>query len=374
MFRSRLALAFALFALATSVRADWKLHKIDGREYVALSEVATFYGFPPPLRLPEKRLGISDGKREMVFLTDSREVRINGINIWLAFPALDRDGEVLVSRMDLGKTVDPALRPQAIKDMRPFKTVVLDPGHGGQDNGAPSSVAYEKNFALDVARRVRGLLQKAGLKVVMTRNADTTLPLETRAAIANKQADAIFVSLHFNSSDNPWADGFEVYSVTPRGAPSTENDELSVADLVAENGNASESQSFALAGAIYHAMHGRLDMTDRGIKRARFAVLRLTSIPAVLLEGGFLSNPADTKRLADKGWRDRYAAAIAEGIMAYKRLAEFHIPPRQVRDYRGIPNPPLVAAPTPTSSPTPTPSVSPAPATSGTGGAETKSP
>ncbi len=139
-----------------------------------------------------------------------------------------------------------------------------------------------------MARRVRNELQKSGVNVLMTRNTDAFVELHDRAAIANAKQNAIFVSLHFNASPNLSAEGLEIFCITPRGSPSTEYDELLVRDMVQEYGNENELQSFTLANSIYHSLHGSLKMTDRGVKRARFAVLRLSKLPSVLVEGGFL--------------------------------------------------------------------------------------
>ena len=166
--------------------------------------------------------------------------------------------------------------------------------------------------------------------------------------MANAKLNSIFVSLHFNASPNLAATGLEIFCITPRGSPSTEYDELLVRDMVQEFGNDHELQSFSLASAIYHALHGApLSMFDRGLKRARFAVLRLTKMPAVLVEGGFLSNRNDARLIANKAWRDDYARAIAAGIMEYKKLADLKLPPRLAADYRNKKSPAAIA-PTPT--------------------------
>ena len=166
------------------------------------------------------------------------------------------------------------------------------------------------------------------------------------------------MSLHFNAGDgNQAANGFEIYCVTPRGAPSTAYEQIHERDMVEENGNEHDIHSFALANAIYHSMHGKLEMFDRGVKRARFAVIRLAEVPSVLIEGGFMTNAGDARKVASKEWRDDYAAAIARGILEYKKLAELHVPPREVTAYRN----PEQAAPRPvaeTSKPAPVPGVS----------------
>lgn len=313
----------------------WEIKSISGRDHVPLDEIATFYGLGEESKPDANTKKLQGSGRDLTAVVNSRELEINGLRHWLAFPVLEEGGRMYVSRLDLGKTIEPALRPALIPEFPAVTTVVLDPGHGGRDNGARSPYEYEKNFSLDVARRVRNELQKAGIRVIMTRNTDSFVELQDRAAVANRLKSAIFVSIHFNAADaNFAANGFEIYCVTPRGAPSTAYEQTRTRDMIEENGNEHDIHSFALANAIYHSMHGKLEMFDRGVKRARFAVLRLAAVPSVLIEGGFLSNASDSRKVASKQWRNDYSAAIARGILAYKKLAEERVPPREVAAYR----------------------------------------
>src|SRR5213076_944019 len=115
----------------------------------------------------------------------------------------------------------------------------------------------------------------------MTREGDYFVPLEVRAQIANKARDSIFVSIHFNASnDDRNATGFEIFSFTPRGAPSTSDNAVAPSSLSMQAGTLVDSQSLALSACIYHSLLGHIPEFDRGIKRARFAVLRQTKVPA----------------------------------------------------------------------------------------------
>ena len=347
-----------LLAVAPAFAVDWEVSRFAGRDYVSIDKIAEFYNLPREAAPVEKNISLARARRSLLVTLGSREVEINGVKYVLSFPVIEHEGKYWVSRMDLGKTIEPAFRPELVPEVKTFTTVILDPGHGGHDKGAASPYELEKNFALDVSRRVRDELQKAGLRVMMTRNTDTFVELQDRAAMANAKQNSIFVSIHFNASPNQEANGLEIFCITPRGAPSTEYDELLVRDMIQEHGNESELQSFILASAIYHSLHGSsLTMFDRGLKRARFAVLRATKMPAVLIEGGFLSNPGDAKRVASKDWRNKYSAAIATGILEYKKLAELKKAPRLAADYRNSrpgESTPVAALP----SPTPAPAVS----------------
>jgi N-acetylmuramoyl-L-alanine amidase len=347
-----------LFVLLPWPGLAWDVARFDGRDYVRTSEVAKFYGILPTAPAGEGELIFYSERRSLAFRANTREVVINGLKHWLSFPVLFRNGAHWVSRLDLSRTIEPALRPRLAARPGRVRVVVLDAGHGGRDKGAIGPYQYEKNFTLDIARRVRDALEGHGLKVVLTRNSDVFTDLPVRARTANSHKNAIFVSLHFNAAANRAAQGFEIFAMTPRGAPSTQYEELSARDMIEERGNAHEVGSFLLASAIYHAMHGRVKMMDRGLKRARFAVLRLADMPGVLVEGGFLSNPVDARRIASPEWRTTYARAIAEGILAYVRLANKRIAPPLAADYRlpGSPNIRLFA-PAVTPTPAPPPSV-----------------
>ena len=326
-----------LLALASGVPAasDWQIVKIGGREYLTVDNIAKFYGLPTGIAPVEKRIRIDNGTNSLEFQLDSREVMINGVRSWLCFPVTEKDGKYLVSRVDLAKTLEPQLRPQMIPNLGQFKTVVLDPGHGGHDKGATSGYGCEKDFALDVARDIKPLLEAKGIKVKMTRNSDIFVPLELRARIANAAKDSIFVSIHFNAADaNPAAQGFEIFSLTPRGAPSTGDDALALRFMNMEAGSPVDAPSLALSMCVHHSVVGHFSEYDRGIKRARFAVLRLTKIPAVLVEGGFLTERGESRLIAQSAWREKLAQSIATGIINYKGLVDHKTRPMMVADYR----------------------------------------
>src|SRR6202035_2676561 len=182
---------------------------------------------------------------------------------------------------------------------------------------------------------LRPLLQSKGLRVIMTREGDYFVPLEVRAQIANKARDSIFVSIYFNgSNDDRNATGFEIFSFSPRGAPSTSDTAVAPSALSAQPGSAADAQSTALSACIYHSLLGHIPEYDRGIKRARFAVLRLTKVPAVLIEGGFLTDRGEAKLVANKDWRAKLAGAIGVGIESYRTLGVKKQPPMLVADYR----------------------------------------
>jgi N-acetylmuramoyl-L-alanine amidase len=327
----------AILALAGSAcaAANWQVVRVGGREYLTVDNIAKFYGLPVGVAPIEKRVRLDNGKNSLEFQLDSREVMINGVRNWLCFPVTENGGRYLVARVDLAKTLEPQLRPQMISNLGGLKTVILDPGHGGYDKGALSSYGAEKDFALDVARNIKPLLEAKGLNVKMTRDSDIFVPLELRARIANATKDSIFVSIHFNATDaNPSANGFEIFSLTPRGAPSTADDALALRFMNMQAGSPFDAPSLALSMSVYHSVLGHLSEFDRGIKRARFAVLRLTKVPAILVEGGFLTERGESRLIAGSAWRAKLAQSIATGIINYKGLVDNRQRPMMVADYR----------------------------------------
>ena len=338
--KHRLALAFVcgFFALASTTTFagdDWKIIKISGHDYLTVDNISRFYGLPAGVVAQGEKMRFETVKNPLEFVSGSREAMINGARSWLCFPLIEQDGKYLVSRTDLAKTIEPLVRPHRVLNVGNVQTVVLDPGHGGYDKGQVSRYGYEKDFALDVARKLRPLLQAKGARVIMTREGDYFVPLEVRAKIANAARNSIFVSIHFNATnDDPNATGFEIFSFTPRGAPSTSDTALTSSSYSMQPGSEVDAQSMALSACIYHSLLGHIPEYDRGIKRARFAVLRLTKVPAVLIEGGFLTERGECKLIANKDWRAKLAGAIGVGVESYRALGVKKQPPMMVADYR----------------------------------------
>jgi len=315
--------------------ADWQIIKVNGHDYLTIENISKFYGLPAEVTSSGDKVQTETVKNPLEFVGGSREVVINGARSWLCFPLIEQDGKFLVSRTDVAKTIEPLVRPHRVPNVGNVETVVLDPGHGGYDKGAVCRYGSEKDFALDVARKLCALLQTKGLRVIMTREGDYFVPLDVRAQIANAARNSIFVSIHFNATnDDPDATGFEIFSFTPRGAPSTSDNAVTPTSLSMQAGTVVDNQSLALSACIYHSLLGHIPEFDRGIKRARFAVLRLTRVPAVLVEGGFLTERGESRLIANKDWRDKLAAAISVGIENYHSLAVKKQPPMLVADYR----------------------------------------
>ena len=311
-----------LFCATATFAGDWNVIRLQDRDYVSFANVAQFYQFPQYTRV-NRNVSLRNDRRGLRAQAGSSEIDINGVRFFTDFPILGNSDDTLVSAMDVSKIIEPILRPNRIRNAHKVETVVLDPGHGGNDQGAANEWGTEKGFALDVALTAREQLQHAGFTVEMTRSEDAAHSLEDRVSFANRFSNAVFVSIHFNTSSG--GAGIESYALAAAGVPSnaaTEN-HGSVADTRAYDGNAQDEQNMALAAALHGAVLARLSVFDRGVHHARFHVLRNIRIPAVLLEGGFLSNPDEGRRIATPQYRRQLGLAIAQAVQNYDAAVNF---------------------------------------------------
>lgn len=174
-----------------------------------------------------------------------------------------------------------------------FRTVIIDAGHGGHDKGGQWGRVYEKHLALDTAARLETQLKGLGYRTVMTRRSDYFISLPQRVAIGNRYSNAIFVSIHYNYTWKQQVSGLETFY---HGADSKR-----------------------LAQFVQQGMLKRVRGVDRGAKFARYYVIRHSKIPAILVEGGFVSNGSERERMKSAWFRESIARGIADGIQRYRR-------------------------------------------------------
>lgn len=173
------------------------------------------------------------------------------------------------------------------------KTVIIDAGHGGRDIGGHRGKVYEKHLALDTAMRIEYYLKRKGYSTVMIRKTDNFVSLSQRAAYANRYRDAIFISVHYNSTWKKNVQGLETFYHS--------------------------GKSKALAQACHYGMHGKVSAGDRGVKHARYYVLRHCKHPSILVEGGFLSNSGECSKCMKGNYRDQLARGIVDGVVKFDR-------------------------------------------------------
>lgn len=213
-----------------------------------------------------------------------------------------------------------------------IQRIIVDAGHGGNDPGTGHFGLQEKHLTLDISRRLQAALQAKGFSVVLTRDKDVFVPLSRRPEAATRAQGDLFVSVHVNANRSPQVAGVEVYypresvlgktaSLPPRIGPAevatpTWTIQQILWDLVLSR---SRRQSVRLATQICRAMRTGLGVKCRGVRGARFVVLREARMPAVLVEVGYLSNRAEASRLATVSYRQAIADSIAEGLVTYTR-------------------------------------------------------
>ena len=227
--------------------------------------------------------------------------------------------------------------PQPLTKPKPIETICIDPGHGGEDLGAVGrSKLQEKNVTLKIGLKLKKLIEsKTGLRVIMTRDKDSEVSLNTRASIANNQLAQMFVSIHVNSSFRKSAYGSETFFVSLQATDpealelaqkenqnkedpgeAIQNDELKmILWNMAQTEHIRESSK--LAEYIQNELNELLGTRNRGVKQAPFRVLMRTAMPAVLIEAVFISNASEEKKLQNEEFLDKIAMAIYSGISKF---------------------------------------------------------
>ncbi len=296
----------------------WEIASIDGRHYVTAESVQRFYGFD---RIERRGRTVVLEKRrvEMILSIGGHECLMNGVKFVFSNPVLEQLGRVYVSRTDLAKLIDPVLRPNYIQNAGDFHTVILDPGHGGSDSGAANAIGKEAHLNLVVAQRIKAKLLQQRFRVLMTRESDQALTLTERVRFANAVRDnAVFISIHFNSGGKE-ARGIETFTLSPPGVAHYGRGVKS-SDFFEKSGNYYDSANMALATSVHGSVLRRLGKQtfDRGIKRARFDVLTGVRHPAILLEGGFMTHPFESRLLHSPVYQEALAQGVVDAIAKYR--------------------------------------------------------
>ncbi|MGH7972766.1 MAG: N-acetylmuramoyl-L-alanine amidase [Limisphaerales bacterium] len=293
----------------------------DTRGSVRLQDWARAGGLDMRWLKSEQTVQLSANGVKLLLTVDSRQAELNGVQVWLCFPVTARNGGVYVARLDVEQTLAPLLMPSRDESGAKIKTVCLDPGHGCKDPGYCVGPNQEKKYALLLAEEVRDQLKRAGFKVLMTRSRDTFRELADRPGLANRRRADLFVSLHFNAveTSSQTVQGAQVFCLTPPGAAST-NAGGDKGAAGSYPGNRTNSRNLLLAFQVQKALTHELGVEDRGVRRARFVVLCDASMPAILVEAGFMSHPIEGRKIFTALYRQQMAKSIVDGIEAYKRV------------------------------------------------------
>ena len=280
------------------------LNLVSALAVLLLAGCATHYRFADDAKngdyqvsASEKELRFSRGRTSLVFTPNSAEARIDGrIRLIMPWVVKHEKGDFIIEKRLLERIVEPLLS----KRMLDTDTVVIDAGHGGDQPGAVGAVYKEKDLNLAVARLLKGELEKRGLKVVMTRETDLSLPLRDRVRIADGSKSRLFISVHHNAAHSRDARGYSVYA--PRNCSNY------------------PGESVVLAACVQRELLKLPQVLDRGVNFADFKVL-YSNMPAVLVELGFISNQEEELIIGAPSRQKIEAAAIAEGVVRYLRRA-----------------------------------------------------
>jgi N-acetylmuramoyl-L-alanine amidase len=310
-----------LLAAAPAPLPQPRIVKLYGQDYVQLNRWAEERGFEIVGLAKSDEIRLSNRGAALTFKVDSRRAKINGVVVWLSYAVAARNGLAFIAWVDLKNVLYPVLYPPKDFHKTPLRTVVLDPGHGGKDPGNEEGTRPEKFHTLLLAKEIRSLLEKARLKVVLVRTTDKFVDLDQRPDIAKKNRADLYLSLHYNAAPHgAGVRGVEIYCLPPAGTPSASGNSGNAGrDYV---GNQNNAHNMLLAFQVQKSIMRSLTVEDRGVRHARYAVLKNATMPAILIEGGFMSDPAEAKRIENPSHRRKLAQAIVDGILAYKRLVE----------------------------------------------------
>ncbi len=241
-----------------------------------------------------------------------RLITCQGMQIWMGFGPQLFGGSLYVHHLDIKKH----LAPLAAGMPSMGKIAVIDAGHGRDNKGTRSTFnrEYEKQYTLDWAQRLKPLLEKKGWRVYLTRNGDKSMSLTERVRFADRVRASIFISLHFNAAAAK-VRGLETYCIAPLGMPShfTRGNPDPISSLLPNN--PWDERSFQLAARVHNQILLKCRMPDRGVRRIRFmSVIKGQRRPAILVEGGYLSNPSESRQIDLSAYRQKLAEGIAAAL------------------------------------------------------------
>lgn len=260
---------------------------------------------------------LSTPHKKFVFVPDVRRVTVNGLVLHMNAPYIVRNGTGAIAGVDANNFLHPLLDElDGSPPISATPVIVIDPGHGGEDSGALGAAPglREKDLVLQISQRVRDLLGQTGMTVRLTRERDEFLTLQERVDLVARWKADVFISIHVNASPNKQAGGVETYVIPAAGFPSTEEGSRVDGPFA---GNGQDAENTRLAYYVHKGLVSKSGATDRGVRRARYEVLRNVQCPALLVECGFISNADDAWLLRKDAYRDKVAGGIASGIMTY---------------------------------------------------------
>ena len=293
-----------------------------GVRFALVQDIARFYG----MAISYTRSGVFlRSRRDTVSLQyDKRLAVVNRVSVYLTHPPILRGALVYLDEKDFLQGIDPLIRNAPLWKHQ-VRTILLDPGHGGKDQGAPGvGGVLEKNITLTLGHKLALLLRKCGYRVFMTRIGDSNLTLQQRVLMCENLKPDLYISIHCNAVKNRRTMGIETYAATPQGAASTSD---SKPVLTASAGNSFNRNNYRLAYEVHKNLLAFTQAPDRGVRHARFFVIRNAVCPAILIETGFVTHPKEGPLLNNAAYQSKLVNGIVSGIMAYTKASA--LPVRQ---------------------------------------------
>ena len=285
---------------------------------VELSAIARLYSMR--MQTISKKIVLNNRYNTLEIEENGRRAWINGVMFWLHEPCRRSGRSWAIQKPDFQCGIDPVLRSYMHLPKRVPIVVVIDAGHGGKDSGAVGSKkVFEKQVVLDISYRIKKLLENHGFKVVMTRTGDQYLTLHDRTDLARKVKADLFLSIHADGAVSSAAHGVETFITTVEGFDSS-NHYGKGGDQSAVLNNRYNAMNAILGYAVQSNLLKMSGRSDRGVRRARFAVIKQAPCPAALVECGFLTNPEEEDLLRTEAYRSRVAKGIVNGVRAYRTL------------------------------------------------------
>ena len=312
--------------LLTSVLGAGARRLVEPRPESRYADLAVWgrtHGFTAVNRGTSLEVQLTNRSVSLQFKADSRRMVLDGVDHRLTLPVRKQNGAFLIALRDIQTTLEPILNPPRRPPTRTIRTVAVNAGHGGKDPGNIEGRRQEKHYTLLLAGELRRALERAGLRVVLIRGDDHFVELDKRPAKAAEAKADLYISLHFNAVGGPGASevsGAETYCLTPAGASSSNDTENHGGPW--HPGNRFDRDNVLLAHLVHQGIVGGTDLSDRGVRRARFKELTLLDMPGVLVEGGYMTHGQDAASIYSPAGRTALARGVADGVLAYKRLVE----------------------------------------------------
>lgn len=313
----------------------WPTTRLRGVDCVDVRDIAKRFDLKSTWSKSEQEITLSDGRGvRCIFENGQYDFYFDGLRVFLGERVVFEKGTLWVTKLDVIKLVSPLFRPAdhiALLPSHAPRVIVLDPGHGGSDPGMENKRLglNEKTFTLDVALRLKKLLEADGWRVLLTRSDDRELSkvkvtdLQMRDELARANKADLFLSIHFNSVEKEpeRVTGIETYTMSPQSMLSTGEKKDDLTDTAFPSNKLDYANLF-FGEQMHRAMVATLKTPDRGFKRGRRAVLRLLDCPGALVECAFLSNDNEARRVATPEFRQQIATGLATGLHNYAAALE----------------------------------------------------